>query len=606
MKEVARISRSRSATAGVALVASLALALAACGGSSSSGKSGTNKPGSTTASTLVKGLPTDTSKPTEGGSITYALEAETTGGYCLPEAQLAIAGIQVARSIYDTLTVPDSKGDYVPFLAQAVTPNTDYTKWTIKLRSGIKFHDGTPLTAQVVKDNLDAYRGKFPARQPLLFIFVFDDIKAVTVTGPLSVEVDMIKPWVSFPSHLYSYGRLGIMAEKQLRDGKNCFKDLVGTGPFMLKQWVENDHLTVVKNPNYWRKDKDGQQLPYLDQITFKPITETATLVNGMQAKQFDIAETDSTDAIYQLRQIGTSGGINMVESDQFPEVAYNMFNSSKPPFDNINARKAFAYAVNPDEYNTVRQHSLLTKAYGPFGKGNIGYLPKAQYPAGVLPTYDPAKATAFANTYQQQTGQKLAFTYLTGTDPIALQDAQLIQNYMKAAGITMSIKQEEQSQMINDAIAGNFQVTAWRNHPGFDPDDQWVWWHCNATPAAASPTETHIGTDPPPAEGNNCDNAVNFGKFNDAQLNKDMETGRTNPNAAARAKAYQDMNVEFAKQLWNAWGYYALWTLPSQSNIRGQLGPNLPTATSPDAVGNEPFPGLTSGDDVSGLWIKQ
>ena len=78
--------------------------------------------------------------------MTFALDAETTGGWCLPEAQLAIAGIQVARAIYDYLTVPDDKGDYVPILADKVTPNADYTTWTIHLRSGIKFHDGTRST----------------------------------------------------------------------------------------------------------------------------------------------------------------------------------------------------------------------------------------------------------------------------------------------------------------------------------------------------------------------------------------------------------------------------------------------------------------------------
>ncbi len=79
--------------------------------------------------------------------MTFALDAETTGGWCLPEAQLAIAGIQVARSIYDYLTVPDDKGGYVPFLADTVTPADNFTKWTIHLRSGIKFQDGTDLDA---------------------------------------------------------------------------------------------------------------------------------------------------------------------------------------------------------------------------------------------------------------------------------------------------------------------------------------------------------------------------------------------------------------------------------------------------------------------------
>ena len=83
--------------------------------------------------------------PQYGGRMVYGLEAETTNGWCLPEAQLAIAGIQVARSIYDTLTVPDGEGGFQPFLAESVEPNADYTQWTITLRDGVTFHDGTPL-----------------------------------------------------------------------------------------------------------------------------------------------------------------------------------------------------------------------------------------------------------------------------------------------------------------------------------------------------------------------------------------------------------------------------------------------------------------------------
>ena len=220
--------------------------------------------------------------------MSSTLPAESTGGYCLPEAQLAVSGIQVTRSIYDYLAVPNDKNEYVPELADKITPNADFTSWAIHIRSGIKFHDGTDLTGAVVKDNLDAYHGTFvdaagkKIRNPLLFTFVFDNIKDITLTDPMTVTVTMKSPWSSFPASLYAYGRLGIMAEKQLRDGSNCFEDMIGTGPFEFKgDWVRNDHLTVVKNPNYWRKDKYGQQLPYLDKLTFKPVTETSTLVNG-------------------------------------------------------------------------------------------------------------------------------------------------------------------------------------------------------------------------------------------------------------------------------------------------------------------------------------
>ena len=106
----------------------------------------------------------DAGPPQYGGKMIYGLEAETTNGWCLPEGQLAIAGIQVARTIYDTLTVPDGDGGFDPFLAESITPSPDYTQWMIHLREGITFHDGTALDATVVKNNIDAFWGKYPAR----------------------------------------------------------------------------------------------------------------------------------------------------------------------------------------------------------------------------------------------------------------------------------------------------------------------------------------------------------------------------------------------------------------------------------------------------------
>jgi peptide/nickel transport system substrate-binding protein len=580
--------------------AMLAFALVASACSSSSSNGGANNGSSTTPST-------SNAKPKEGGSMTFALEAETTGGWCLPEAQLAAGGIQVARAIYDTLTVPDSKGDYIPFLAQSVTASPDYKTWTIKIRPNIKFQDGTALTGQVVKDNLDAYTGLTDSAN-LLLRFNFDQVKDVKLVDPMTVAVDTKIPWVSFPSHLYGYGRVGIAAEAQLKAGKNCFKKMIGTGPFAFNgDWQVNDHLTVVKNPNYWRKDKFGQQLPYLDKLTFRPVIDPSRLTSGLQTKLYDLATTDQTDVINDLSAAHSNGTINWDQDSKYPEITYAIFNTTKAPFDNINARKAYAFAVNSKEYNDIRQHGLQQKTQGPFGANVIGYVPLSGYPAGLIPppTGDTTKAAAFAKTYQTQSGQKLAFTYTTASDSSSLQSAQLIQGYMKKAGIDMSIKQEEQSVNISDVIAGSYQVSGWRNHPGFDPDDQWVWWHCSdtQTPAANDAAETHIAEPGPPANGNNCDNLVNFSHFNDAEIDKDLTTGRENPDPAARKAAYEDLNIEFAKQYWEAWGYYSIWTIPEQTNVNGVLGPNLPTATDPNAVGNPPFPGLTSGTDVSGLW---
>ena len=138
--------------------------------------------------------------------------------------------------------------------------------WTITIREGVKFHDGTDLTAEVVKNNLDAYRGQYPTRSPLLFVFVFEPIQSVDVIDPLTVQVTIKQPWVSFDATLYGSGRVGMMAQAQLDDTQSCAENLIGTGPFMFVDWVPNQKFEAEKNPDYWATDAAGNQLPYLDE----------------------------------------------------------------------------------------------------------------------------------------------------------------------------------------------------------------------------------------------------------------------------------------------------------------------------------------------------
>jgi len=165
-----------------ATVAVLAVVASACGGGSSKGSTPTSAAGPATTAGITDKSATD-AKPVAGGSLVYGIEADTSGGFCLYKAQLAIGGIQVVRSIYDTLTMPGGDGKIHPYLAQSVTGTANNTVWTIKLRPGIKFHDGTALDATAVKDNLDHYRHDNP-----LFTFVFADVNSIDVVDPLTVK----------------------------------------------------------------------------------------------------------------------------------------------------------------------------------------------------------------------------------------------------------------------------------------------------------------------------------------------------------------------------------------------------------------------------------
>ncbi|MGB3032724.1 MAG: ABC transporter substrate-binding protein [Candidatus Microthrix parvicella] len=541
-------------TRGIAATLAMGLVAAACGGGGDSG-----------SGAKAGDAPGDEGPPVSGGRVIYALEAETNAGWCLAESQLAISGIQVAKTIYDTLVQPDESGKMLPMLAESVEPNATFDSWTIKIREGVKFHDGTKLDAEVVKNNLDAYRGKYDGRSPLLFVFVLQNIKAVDVTDPMTVTITTKTPWPALPSFLYSSGRLGMSAQAQLDSKDNCDKDLIGTGPFKLKEWKLNDHFTAVKNPDYWQKDADGTQLPYLDEIEYRPVPDTDSRVEGVQTGQFDMIHTNGGEAVSQLQPLADSGTINMIANSDAAEVTYLMANEAKAPFDNLDARKAVAYGINREEFKKLRAAGLQDVASGPFAPGNLGYLEDTGFPE-----FDVAKAKEHAAAYKKATGKDLSFTMSYAADASTKISAELLQSQLADSGIEMKLTSTDQAALIDRAIGGDFELAYFRNHPGGDPDNQYVWWH------SSSP--------------------VNFGKINDPQVDKALDDGRVESDEAKRAGIYEGMNERFADQVHNIWLIWSLWTVSSQPNVHGVFGP--------DVDGEKPFTGLASGHPVTGLWV--
>ncbi len=539
------------------LSALLALTLVAssCGGGDDNGSDGSNGSDG----------PGD---PVSGGEVTYGLEAGNSGGWCMPEAQLAASGIQMAQAIYEPLTALNEDGEYVPFLAETIEPNDDFTVFTIKLREGIKFHDGTDMDAEVVKNNIDAYRGTYPNRSPLLFRFVMDDIADVTVVDDLTLDVSAKTPWPSLPSFLNLGNRFAISAQAQLDDPDTCDSNLIGTGPFVLDEWVPNDHFTASKNPDYWQSDEDGTQLPYLDKITFKPIIEADARTNSLLSGQLDMMHTSSAIQYETLAAEEEAGNVRLYTTEDFSEVSYGMLNTSSPPFDNKNARLALAHLFNPDAFNEVIGLGEFTMASGPFAPGNIGYLEDAGFPE-----YDPAKAEEAAAAYTEETGQPLEFTLSMASGAENQKTAQWVQAEAAKVDIRVDIQQIEQAALINTALGEDWQALGWRNHPGGDPDLQSVWWR--------------------------TDSPVNFGRINDPELQSLLEQGRAEPDPDARESIYQDINRRFASEAYNSWFNWTFWQIGMDPAVGGELGPNLPD-------GSAPFKGLSSGNPVSGLWVGQ
>jgi peptide/nickel transport system substrate-binding protein len=555
----------------LALLLGLSLFAAACGdddGGEEGAGSGEETEGAGGVEDSVPEAPEG--DPVMGGDLTYALEAETNGGFCLPEAQLAPPGMQVAQTLYDTLTKPDAEGEIQPHLAESIEPNEDFTQWTIKVREGVTFHDGSPLDAQVVANNLDAYRGAYEGRSPALFVFVFQNIASVEVVDPMTVRVNMTVPWTAFDWTLWGSNRVGIVAQAQLDDAETCGTNLIGTGPFQLERWVTNEELVATKFADYWMTDEDGNQLPYLDSITYVPIPEIASRGNALESGQVQAMHTSDTEQIAQrLQPLADSGDITLLATDSFGEVNYLMLNQSVAPFDNKNARLALAHALDRQLLIDVRGGGIGQIASGPFAEDVLGYVEDPGFPE-----YDVELARQFAQAYEDETGQPLEFSYTFVSTESGQLTAQEIQTQLADAGITINLDPAgDQATTINKALVGEFQALGWRNHPGADPDSQYNWW------AAGSP--------------------VNFGRIDDPELQRLLDEGRSAPPGEEREGIYQDLTRRFAEEVHNVWTSTTVWAVAAEPNVQNLLG------YGPQG-GAGPFPGLGAGHAVTGIWISE
>ena len=146
--------------------------------------------------------------------------------------------------------------------------------------------------------------------------------------------------------------------------------------------------------------------------------------------------------------------------------------------------------------------------------------------------------------------------------------------------GVTVNLQPiADQSQLINAAIGGDFQAVTWRNHPGGDPDTQYVWWYNGKDADGNSPTRSTSAAS----------------TTRDQQL---LDEGRTTPTRPKRKTIYEDLNKRFADQLWNIWAWYTIWSIASQPNVHGCSGPT--------SRRQRPVPGSRHRSPVSGIWVSK
>jgi peptide/nickel transport system substrate-binding protein len=490
----ATVGNPRRVAAALALAGLVVVSVTACGEPAGTGAARStdrvDSPGSTTDVVRPSGT-----APRSGGRLIVGLDAESRG-FDPTSSQLSASGVTVSQSIFDPHVMIGTDRQPHPYLAESLSPSNDARTWDIRLRSGIRFHDGTALDSAALKTFLEKARGSVLAGQALR------PLRSVETLDPLTVRVEMDQPWMTFPFML-SRPTGFVAAPSQLANPDGA-RHPVGTGPFRFTSWEPDRSLVVERNPDYWRKDA-----VHLDAIEFRPVPDTEARIRSLRAGDIDVMLTAREPTVRDLMQDARAGRLQTVQAGGDQPVNQLMLNTSKPPFDDIRLRQAVAYAMDRDQIIALDESAPDFAADSPFSRSSPWYVDPH------FPPHDQARAMQLVQQIEAEKGP-VNVVLDTLPDPDSQKVVTVIQALLQDAGIHTDVHTTEQASLVNNVVTGDYQFATWRQFGGADPDLNYLWWH--SAPAGS---------------GMSLDMARN----NDPEIDAALDEGRSSADPAAHTE---------------------------------------------------------------------
>jgi len=435
MSDAIRWSRLAAFAACLVLIAAV---VTACGGSNSSSSSSASS-ASGTSSTSSATTATGTPKP--GGSLTV-LEL---GGYAgaWPTGLDPATNVNGAadqdqmNSIFGQLFQIAEGGKLIDDLATSATPSDGGKTWTIAIRPGVKFSDGTPLDGAAVVANWKRDLAATCTCKPVL-----PPVKSLTAPDATTVKISFAAPDGAFQNQLLVANLNWIASLSALKKmGEQAFKiKPVGAGPFTVVSDTLSNTLVLQKNPNYWESGR-----PYLDKLTFKATSDDEAALEALQsgsAQAYDGMATPSLVKTYKA---------HFTTTQQPATSPYDIqLNTALPPFNNMNARLAIYYATNAaliDEKLFGNQFQVVQGFTAP---GGLFYYPNVPG----YPTYDLNKAKQLV----KQIGG-LSVNFFTLASPVNQNFMVALQQLWGQAGIKTSIHLYSLAGLIQQFVSKKWQA---------------------------------------------------------------------------------------------------------------------------------------------------
>ncbi len=365
-----------------------------------------------------------------GGSVTVGITQDLDS---LDPHNMAYAGTrEVLFNVFEGLVKPDSTGELQPAVAEEFTISEDAKTYTFTLRDGVKFHNGNEVTAEDVKYSIERYADIQGEES------VFSIMEEVSIPDGSTVEVRLSEGNSEFLAEL----TMGVMP----KDYAEVDTNPMGTGPFAYEDYQPGEYLKVKKFAEYWLPER-----PYLDDVTFKIVTDTDAALLELQAGTLDVYQyltNDQTDGLYSDFNI-LEGSVNYVQG--------LFLNNAYAPFDDVRVRQAMNYAVDKQGINDLlfggKSHIIgthmmpaFTKYYNAETEGVYGY--------------DVERAKELLAEADCEDGFDLTIIVPNNYKPHAATAEVVVEN-LKAVGVRAKIEMVEFTTWYSDVyVERNFEAT--------------------------------------------------------------------------------------------------------------------------------------------------
>jgi peptide/nickel transport system substrate-binding protein len=347
-----------------------------------------------------------------------------------------LSDLKITEQIYEPLF--DRNLDTLeiePKLAESYE-NTDDLTWVIHLKKDIKFQDGTPFNAEAVKYSFEKMKQDDAVRKSL-----FEKIDEVKVKDENTVIIKTKEPYGALIENVLSRPNASIISPKADK-AQDLNKEPVGTGPYMLDEWVRGDHLVLKKNPDYW----DGEV--NIDKATVKIIPDEGTKVSMLETGEVDFVDKISAK---QISRIENMQDVDLLKREG-TGVYYLGFNMEREPMNNLEFRKAVAKGIDLDSY--IKQiDGKGTKSNSIAGAFTFGY-DKSADDSGYDYDVEEAKKIMEENDWK---GKKIEL--LVSNDDLYQDMAVFLQSQLSEIGLDVKIKTFDSATVSDLRVKNKFDL---------------------------------------------------------------------------------------------------------------------------------------------------